>query len=107
MQGAMRSMSSNTFQASLGGRGTSKVLLISMLGRSVDVGAEPFGDYMSQREQRLVFVVTGDELDTDRQAVRPAMGGKRDRGYVQGGPEFLEHRFAGGVESFRRFAGDA
>src|SRR5690348_7049631 len=100
MQGAMRSMSSSTFHDSLGGSGTSKLLLISMLRP-----AETFEDDASSGEECFVLVMASDELNADGHSVRSAMRGDRDRGHVKCGPEFLEQRLAGGVETFRRFAG--
>ena len=68
--------------------------------------AKTFKNDASSGEKCLVFVVARDELDADRHSVRSAMGGDRDRWHVERGPEFLEQRFAGGIEAFRRFAGD-
>ena len=49
-------------------------------------------------------MAAGDELDADRQAVRPGMGGQAHGRDMQDGPDRLEARVAGRVEAGGRFA---
>src|SRR5271166_4621965 len=112
MQGATPSMSSNTFQASAGGSGTSNELSYSMgldlsavadhLGR-----AEALPDPMGAGKEPPVVMALSNKLDTDRQSVGAPMGRDAQGRYVQDGPDRLKARIAGLIESARCFAVDA
>src|ERR1700712_4883487 len=102
MQAAMRGMSIRTFQASAGGSGTSKLLVISMPSLS-----QPLFGPARNRDEGLIVMDAADQLNADGQTLRPLMGRERDGRSVQRGPEFLKARIAGGCEAQRRFPGDA
>src|SRR5262245_41271764 len=109
MQGAMRSMSSKSFQASAGGSGTSNELSNSMT-LSLPAGADHvrraqlLPDPARPAEQLLVGVARRHELNADRQTVRAAVGRQGERGDVENGPDRLKAGIAGLTEAARRLA---
>src|SRR6266700_4514656 len=103
MQGAMRGISIKVFHASLGGSGTSKLLLISMACLE---DRELLEDPACCGDKRFILIEPADQLNADGQPVRSAMGRKRDRGCMQRRPEFLKSGIARRLQTLGRFARD-
>ena len=62
---------------------------------------------MCTGEELPICMARTDELDADRQAVRAPMGGQRERGRVQNGPDCLKGGIAGSCKPARSFSGNA
>src|SRR5437016_14165308 len=105
MQGAMCSMSSNIFQASPGGSGTSNELSNSMDLSAVAhhfACAEPLPYPSRAGKEPPVIMSLPDELDADGQSVRAAMGRHGQSGNVQDGPDRLKPGITGVTKPARR-----
>src|SRR5437588_5587410 len=98
MHGAMRSISSSTFQASAGGSGTSNELSNSIDLPAVSnhvAGAKPLPDPVRAGKESPVIVALRDQLDTDRQSMRAAVSRHGQSRDVQDRPHRLEAGIAG------------